>query len=320
MEILVTGGSGFLGRHFIRRIIAEGGGDGLWNIDLVRSPDLPTHDIGDVVEFLEDFDKHIDLVLHFAAPVGGRVRIEGDPMYNADSLRIDSAVFRWAITHADTLVYPSSSAVYPVYMQAYRTPYGPLKEGIVRPQNEAWSQPDEMYGFTKLAGEVLAWKAEGYGLNTLAIRPFSGYGPGQSFDYPVPSIARRVILQETPLKIWGAGTQLRDFVHVDDIVEATWARLMAGVEGYQTMNIASGLGVSFMDVARIMWTMLYGNDSDLVLETDSSKPMGVYQRIGDPTLMQTFYKARMKSLNDGMASVIVNVRERIELGDDGRTH
>lgn len=289
MRVLITGASGFLGSWFLDHFIRTGVAD-IWSVDIAPHPTSIPIDHVDLEEWLADFDQQVDIALHFAAPVGGRMKIELDPMYNADAFRLDSVFFRWAVKHAKLAVYPSSSAVYPVGLQhSARSPM--LREHLVQPWVNAWHRPDELYGVSKLAGECMALQAaDRYGLNVLAVRPFSGYGPGQSLDYPVPSILQRVAEHQDPLTVWGPGTQVRDFVYVTDIVEATMARIAAGVQGYQTMNIASGVGTSFNEIANLA-AEIEGYHTTIV--NDVARPAGVFRRIGDPTVMEQFYKLKV---------------------------
>lgn len=302
MRVLVTGAAGFLGREFASRHLEDG--DAVVGVDDMSNPysywALPaTSRLElDLAEYLAGEVAPFDLAYHFAAPVGGRVKIEGDPLFNADSLRLDSAFFRWAVTHVGTAVYPSSSAVYGVSLQEGSGRQ--LQEGMFHPANPNWFAPDEMYGFTKLAGEVLAWKSAAYGLNTLCIRPFSGYGEGQSSEYPVPSILERARRREDPLVVWGTGEQKRDFIHVSDLVGATIARLRAGVDGYQSMNIGSGFAVSFNDIARAA-AKLVGYEP--TIQNDEGKPQGVDSRFCDPSRMQMVYQPTV-SLSDGLGRVL----------------
>jgi GDP-L-fucose synthase len=157
-----------------------------------------------------------------------------------------------------------------------------------------------MYGTTKLVGEFLAWKAADYGLNTLCIRPFSGYGEGQSLDYPVPAICARAKRREDPLVVWGSGHQMRDFVHVDDVVRATVCRLDAGVHRYQSMNISSGIPISFRDIARKAAGIVGYNP---IITIDVSKPAGVNARYGNPARMLDYYTPTV-GLHEGLSRVI----------------
>jgi UDP-glucose 4-epimerase len=296
-SVLITGASGFLGSWFADWFIRQGNTD-LWMVDRKPHPTGIPVDQEDLETWLADFDQDIDLVFHFAAPVGGREKIEGDPLYNADSLRLDSVMFRWAVKHAKTLVYPSSSAVYGKQLQVGQGQQ--LQEGMFHPDNPNWLAPDEMYGFTKLVGEMLAWKAGKYGLSTLCLRPFSGYGEGQSFEYPVTSIVRRALNHENPLRVWGPGTQKRDFIHVSDMVAATMARLEGPIGPYEALNLGSGFPVSFDDVARLA-ADIAGYDPEIEHVID--KPVGVDTRYCDNQRMMRYYEPTV-SLRQGLTRVM----------------
>jgi GDP-L-fucose synthase len=252
----------------------------------------------DSAAFMHQSSGPFDFAYHFAAPVGGRLKIELDPLFNADSLRLDSEFFRWAIGKVGVAVYPSSSAVYGIHFQTGQGQV--LEEPMFHPSDLTWPAPDEMYGFSKLVGERLAFTTERYGLNTLCIRPFSGYGEGQSLEYPVPSIAQRVVRREDPLTIWGSGLQSRDFVHVDDLVQATMARVDAGVSGYQSMNIASGTPTTFNEVARVL-AGIEGYEPAIV--NDASKPEGVHSRYGSTAQMSRYWQPVI-GLQQGLERVL----------------
>jgi len=151
-----------------------------------------------------------------------------------------------------------------------------------------------------MTGEVLAQKAQQYGLNTLCIRPFSGYGEGQSMDYPVPSICARAKRQEDPLVVWGSGFQTRDFIHVFDLVGATAAIVDVGVHGYQAINLGSGVPVSFIEVAKLAAEIV---GYDPVIQTDAAKPEGVVSRYSQPARMLEFYQPKV-DLIEGLTRVL----------------
>jgi nucleoside-diphosphate-sugar epimerase len=299
MKVLITGAAGFLGRKFLE--YHKSVNDTVFAVDdFSNAEPVPGFPImqSDAASFLHDFDMRMDLAYHFAAPVGGRLKIEGDPLFNADSLRLDSEFFRWAVQFATTAIYPSSSAVYGVDYQGEGGMA--LGEGLFSPEDTRWSAPDEMYGFTKMAGEVLAFKAAKYGLNTLCIRPFSGYGGTQSLQYPIPSICLRALNQEDPLTVWGSGYQTRDFIHVDDLVTTTIKAVRRGIFGYETLNIGSGIPTSFVDVARLA-AELVGYAPIIV--TDATKPQGVSQRYADTARMRKIHTPTI-TLKDGLAEVL----------------
>lgn len=315
-SVLVTGAAGFLGRWFVKEHLKRG--DFVYGIDDMSNPhsywpeELPWLQRNETradwflqaaINTLENPDNRVgltnwDIAYHFAAPVGGREKIENDPLFNAHSLNLDSLFFRWAVNRVATAVYPSSSAVYGVELQGINAK--PLSEDLFSPTAEFWYPPDELYGLTKLVGEFLAYKSAGYGLNTLCIRPFSGYGEGQSSDYPIPSILARIKRRENPVVIWGSGEQKRDFIHVSDVVQATIARVEAGVTGYQAMNIASGQGFSFREIA-LLAAKIAGYHPKIA--TDIMKPAGVNARYGDTTEMRKYYTPTV-DLAVGLARVL----------------
>ena len=304
--VLVTGAAGFLGRWFVREHLRRGdwvvGVDNLSNPHSFWPDELPIRsrfqeNVAGWFERIPDVPRW-DLIYHFAAPVGGRAKIEGDPLFNAESLQLDTAFFRWAIHRAGIAIYPSSSAVYGASLQVGNGRR--LSEEMFCPDQDFWPAPDEMYGTTKLVGEYLAWKSERYGLNTLCIRPFSGYGEGQSAEYPVPSILKRAKNREDPITIWGTGEQRRDFIHVSDVVGATLARLDDGIRGYQTMNIASGKATSFHEVAR-MASEIVGYKPQF--HEDVSKPSGVSSRYGSIARMSRYYTPKV-GLREGLTRVL----------------
>jgi len=293
MRVVITGASGFLGSHFLQHYADHN----VIGVDNVPGPGVHLADAG---EFLRAYDEDVDLAFHFASPVGGREKIEGDPLYNADALRLDSEFFRWAVKHVKgTVIYPSSSAVYGALYQKDLAAL-PLMEDMFDPREWTWAAPDELYGLSKLVGENLAWKAEGYGLNTLCLRPFSGYGPGQKHEYPVTAICQRALDRENPLAIWGSGKQRRDFVHVSDIVQANLLALETDRQGYEVMNIGSGRATSFEQVA-FMAARIVGYEPRLKVER--YRPEGVLMRYADIRRMSRYWTAQV-DLATGLASVL----------------
>jgi UDP-glucose 4-epimerase len=307
MNILITGAAGFLGRHFAKHHIYRD--HSVVAVDNLSNPhsSWPFQDAVpltriDAATFLTTpvAEHYWDVVYWFAAPVGGREKIEGDPLFNADSLRLDAALFRWASQRglAKIIVYPSSSAVYGWMHQ--RDDAVALKEVYFTPGAIEWAAPDEMYGFTKMAAEILADRAARYRVDTLCIRPFSGYGEDQSLEYPVPSIIARVKAREDPLIVWGPGTQTRDFVHVDDIVKITEARIRSGVNGYQTLNIGRGSEVSFNELAATA-AELAGYAPWIKNLPD--KPFGVMRRYADVERMLQYGTPDI-SLREGLSRML----------------
>lgn len=285
MKILITGDAGFVGRAFHRAL--DGKKHEITGIDIANGIDCR--------DFFKKDDTKYDVVIHLAAIVGGRATIEGNPLAVATDLAIDSDMFQWAIrTKPRATVYFSSSAAYPVYLQrnAYKQA---LRESDINLDHIR--TPDLSYGWAKLTGETLARYARNEGLNVTVLRPFSGYGSDQALDYPFPSLIERAKRKSDPFDIWGTGEQRRDFIHIDDIVAATFEAVTNKVE---TLNLCTGVATSFIELAeRVMLQAGYLAP----IRKNPGKPSGVEYRVGNPTKMLDIYKPKI-SLAEGIARAL----------------
>jgi len=246
-----------------------------------------------------DFERFSD-VYHFAAIVGGRAKIEGDPMKVALDLSIDAEFFYWVCNHKpDRVLYPSSSAAYPVNLQTDQDAVA-LREFDIDFKGNLGT-PDMTYGWSKLTGEYLAQiAANHYGIAVVCIRPFSGYGEDQDLSYPVPAIAARAASKEDPFEVWGSGKQGRDFVHIDDVIDFIMI-LMNRVKDGSAYNIGSGKLTSFIELIHL-FTQFAGYQP--VIKPLLNKPAGVHSRYADMTLVNEKFNWKPKiSLEEGMKRV-----------------
>lgn len=295
---LVTGASGFIGRHFTR-YLRETLGYHTSAIDLVENVGVGVMDANEFFR-TDTGDEQYDLVVHAAYHVGGRATIDGNPSVLALNLALDANMFDWAVrTQQKHVLYFSSSAVYPVELQT-----GKLVENdwFLLSENHACTHlpllPDARYGWAKLTGEKLAQAAREQGLDVTVVRPFSGYGPDQSLDYPFPSLVRRVLDREDPIDVWGSGNQVRDWIHVEDVVRGA----MAAVEedDVHTTNLGTGRGISMRHLLE-MAMEITGYHTEIRPLRD--KPEGVMERVCNPAYMHTFYTPRI-SLEAGIRETL----------------
>lgn len=219
-----------------------------------------------------DFERFTD-VYHFAAIVGGRATIDGDPMLVAQDLAIDAEFFYWATRHKpERVLYPSSSAAYPVSLQTESDAIA-LSESDIDFNN--MGQPDMTYGWSKLTGEYLAHiAAKHYDIKVTCIRPFSGYGEDQNLTYPIPAIAQRVARREDPIEVWGTGKQGRDFVHIEDVLDCIEVA-MNEVQDGSAINIGMGRLTTFLEIIDTL-TDIAGYKPEVKQLLD--KPVGVFSR------------------------------------------
>jgi nucleoside-diphosphate-sugar epimerase len=282
MKILITGDAGFVGRAFHRAL--DDKNHEITGIDLVNGKE--------VRHFFATDDTQFDIVIHLAAIVGGRMTIEGNPLSVASDLAIDADMFQWALrTRPRHIVYFSSSAAYPTFLQRLQYKQK-LREVDIN--LEHIRTPDFTYGWAKLSGEMLASYARAEGLKVTVLRPFSGYGADQALDYPFPSFIERAKRKADPFEVWGRGTQVRDFVHIDDVVGATFAAVINDVS---VMNICSGRPTSFIELAEMV--MLQAKYL-APIKNNLDAPIGVEYRVGDPSRMLAVYEPKI-SLEEGIA-------------------
>ena len=281
MKILITGDEGFVGTNFKKHLDFKN--NQITGIDIKNGRD--------VRDFFAKDDTKFDVVIHLAAIVGGRATIEGNPLAVAADLAIDADLFQWALrTRPGHLVYFSSSAAYPIFLQ--RAEYKQkLKEWDINLDHIR--TPDMTYGWAKLSGEKLASYARAEGLTITVLRPFSGYGTDQSLDYPFPSFIKRGKEKQAPFDVWGKGTQVRDFIHIEDVVRATFEAITNKVE---VSNLCSGRATSFIDLAELVM-MQAGYLAEI--RTNPTAPVGVAYRVGDTRKMLSFYEPRI-SLEEGI--------------------
>ncbi len=344
---LVSGGCGFVGRNVVKRLLnttndhvlmiddlSIGMHPSEWiaNFTSKKIKDLEIVDAderlffwkGDFRNFLfylrqnpkfvQDsyglqFDKFSD-VFHFAAIVGGRAKIEGDPMAVALDLSIDAEFFYWICQHKpERVLYPSSSAAYPINMQSTDFAVA-LKEADIDFKNNLGT-PDMTYGWSKLTGEFLAQiAAKHYGVKVMCIRPFSGYGEDQDLTYPVPAIAARAAKKENPFEVWGSGKQGRDFVHIDDVIDCILMG-MDHIHDGSAINIGSGKLTSFLDLIEV-FSKFAGYEPTIKPLLD--KPVGVHSRYADMTYVNNKYAWKPKiSLEEGMLRVYQAACKRLSL-------
>lgn len=256
-------------------------------------------------KFLEnEYGLKVDKIsdaFHFAAIVGGRAKIDGDPMAVALDLSIDAEFFNWVCKHKpERVLYPSSSAAYPNALQT-ESEAEALQESRINVNADYIGKPDMTYGWTKLTGEYLAFiAAKYYGVSVTCIRPFSGYGEDQDLSYPVPAIAARAAKKENPFVVWGTGQQGRDFVHIDDVIDCMLLA-MEKIHDGSGINIGSGKLTTFLELIDLFSSFA---DYKPTIKPLTDKPVGVHSRYCDMSYVEDKLGWKPKiSLEEGMKRV-----------------
>lgn len=345
---LVTGGAGFVGRNLVKRLLRTTK-DTLVVVDDLSTGWEPSRWLEDNtsrvhkdIEFLGKDERIIFIrkdmrevirgmmadseyfkntygipltkfsdVFHFAAIVGGRAKIDGDPMLVGQDLSIDAEFFYWLVTHKpDRALYPSSSAAYPVHLQT-ESNIVPLFESAIN-FDENMGMPDMTYGWSKLTGEYLARiAAKYYGVSVACVRPMSGFGEDQDLSYPIPAIAARAARKDDPFEVWGTGKQGRDFVHIDDCIDLILLA-MDKIHDGSGINIGSGKLTSFIEIIGL-FTSFAGYKPTIKQLLD--KPVGVHARYANMDHVYNKYGWRPKiSIEEGMRRVYDQAVKNLEAG------
>jgi UDP-glucose 4-epimerase len=237
-RILVTGGSGFIGRRVVARLGTDGAD--IRVVDLQPHPDPSVEvvigDIADAQVLARAFEGGFDSVVHLAAVTSVLRSLEQPELTYRTNVAGTAGLLETARAAGVTsLAFASTNAV-----------TGPMQAPKI--SEAAVLNPLTPYGSTKAAGEMLmsAYTAS-YGLRCACIRLTNVYGPGmQAKDSIVARLMRCIRLGST-FEVYGDGQQVRDYVHVDDVVAAMRLGLTSDKWAGPTV-IGSGTSLSVLEV------------------------------------------------------------------------
>lgn len=260
MKALVTGSAGFIGRHFSAELLRRN-----WE---VRGRDVVEG--RDALDYFVRVSDRFDLVVHAAARSPHRAAIDGDSHSHIYNQHLDAAMFDWAVRTRTPVLYLSSCAVL--------------------------DDVPDAYGLLKLTGERMAEQARAAGIEVTVVRPYSGYGEDQDERFPFGAFVARAKRREDPFVIWGDGTQVRDWIHVSDVVNGALAVAEAGTD--EAVSLCTGRGVSMLELAR--YACLAADYPTLPsFELHPGRLAGVPHRVGDPSTMTRWYTAKV-GLEEGV--------------------
>ncbi len=308
-RVLVTGGSGFIGSHLCERLLALGH-------SVVCLDDLSTGSESNIAHLKDNpmfqfywtdirnrsalhagfHSEKIELVYHLAAVVGVKRTLEHPTLVLDVNIGGTVNVLDTAyITGCKKVVFASSSEVYgtPVEIPARET----------SPTNAKLP-----YAVAKLAGEkYCASYMQDYGLDTVSLRLFNVYGPRQNdsaYGFVVGIFVDRV-LNGLPPVIFGDGLQTRDFVYIDDCVEALYRAGTYSAADGQVLNVASGSQpVTMLNLARRA-SVACGRE-DLTPVFGPAREFDIRHRYGDASLMRKMLGFTPKvSLDEGLKRTVV---------------
>jgi UDP-glucose 4-epimerase len=237
-RVLVTGGAGFIGRHAVAELSRAGAQVRVVDVGPHPDPAVDTvvGDLADPDVLEASFAGGLDSVVHLAAVTSVLRSLEQPSLTFATNVAATHALLEAArATGARSLVFASTNAV-----------TGPMQAPAI--VETAVLNPLTPYGATKAAAEMLmsAYTAS-YGLRCVCLRLTNVYGPGMQAKDSIVARLMRAIRLEREFEIYGDGRQVRDYVHVSDVIDAV--RLGLDRDDWQgPVVIGSGKSLSVLEV------------------------------------------------------------------------
>jgi GDP-L-fucose synthase len=293
--IFVAGHAGLVGSAVIRRLEAEG----FTNLLTARRDQLDLRDQAAVNYWFRA--NRPEYVLLVAGTVGGILANSTRPAeFLYDNMMIHGTVVHASYTHdVKKLLYLGSSCIYP------RQATQPITEdqlltGPLEPTNEA-------YALAKITGIKLcnSYRSQ-YGCNFISAMPTNLYGPNDNFDltssHVLPALIRKFhdakIEGRTEVEIWGTGSPMREFLHVDDLADACLF-LLRNYEDDTHINIGTGEDLSIRALAEMVRGIVH---PEAVLAFDTSKPDGTPRKVLDVSKLKALGWSPTIPLEEGISS------------------
>ena len=302
MRALVTGGGGFVGSHLVERLEAEG-----HEVVAARRSDYDLTSMADAARLFDD--ARPELVFHLAAEVGGIGANRANPgRYWYANLMMGAHMLEQARIHGiRKLLITGTVCAYPKH-----TPVPFREDDIWNGYPEETNAP---YGVAKrsllVGGQAYR---EQYGLNVIHLLPANLYGPRDNFDlessHVIPALIRKMVDSQDEVVLWGDGSPSREFLFVDDCVEA----LLFAAERYdgaEPVNLGTGVETPIRELAETIADVT-GFAGEIVWDT--SMPNGQPRRSLDASRAEELFGFRARvALRDGIERTVAWYRSESPL-------
>ncbi len=290
-RVLVTGGSGFIGRHVVSQLTDDGAHVRV--VDLQPHPDpsvdLVQGDIADSEVLAKAFEGGFDSIVHLAAVTSVLKSLEEpERTFRTNVAGTHALLEAGRAAGVTSLAFTSTNAV-----------TGPMEQPRIT--EDAKLRPLTPYGSTKAAGEMLmsAYTAS-YGLRCACIRLTNVYGPGMQAKDSIVARLMRCIRLGTTFEVYGDGTQVRDYVHAHDVVAAMRLGLTSDEWAGATV-IGSGESLSVLEVIEAVKRV---SGADIDFTHGPAKPGEMPAVIVDPARAHAAgWSPQYPDLNDGLVGV-----------------
>lgn len=302
-KIYVAGHRGMVGSAVVRKLISRG----FENIITRTSSQLDLRNQSQVNQFFSE--EKPEYVFLAAAKVGG---IVANNIYRADfiydNIIIQSNAIKAAhVFEVQKLLFLGSSCIYPKLCPQ------PMKEEYLL--SGFLEQTNEPYAIAKIAGLKMceSFKRQ-YGSNFISAMPTNLYGPNDNYDlqnsHVLPALIRKFYEAKKndagTVEIWGTGKPLREFLHVDDLADASLF-LMLNYDGQQHVNIGTGTDITINDLAGLVMKII-GYKGNLIFNAD--KPDGTPRKLLDVSKIHALGWKHSINLEEGIRQVVSALGEK----------
>lgn len=273
--VLVTGGTGLIGRQVVEMLGNAGAHVRVVSLDRLAPDPRAEYVHGDLTEFslCREVMHDVELVCHLAGVKGS---------VDVSRTRLASHFVPTLMFNTNVLEAARRAGVRKLVFTSSIGAYGSASVFVERDEIGTFNDaPMDFAGWAKRAAElqVHAYAAE-YGIDGYAlVRPSNVYGPGDNFDpdnaMVIPALLMRICRGEDPVRVWGDGSAVRDFVYSRDVAEGVLLALHHGTRGTY-VNLGGGVGVTIRELVETLRGFL-----DFNYAFDTAKPGGFPQRLMD---------------------------------------
>lgn len=296
-KIYIAGHRGMVGSAIVRKLQAKG----YTNLVIRTSSQLDLRNQNQVENFFAS--EKPEYVFLAAAKVGG---IMANNTYRADflyeNLMIESNVIHQSYVHkVKKLLFLGSSCIYPKLAPQ------PLKEESLL--SGYLEETNEPYAIAKIAGIKLceSYRRQ-YSCDFISAMPTNLYGPNDNYDlnnsHVIPALIRKFLIaaanRESSVEVWGTGKPLREFMHVDDVADASLF-LMKNYSAVEFINVGTGVDLSIAELSSLI-KELTGYTGKIIFNT--SKPDGTPRKLMDISKLTSLGWKPSITLRDGLKRVI----------------
>jgi UDP-glucose 4-epimerase len=302
VDVLVTGGAGFIGSHVCAALSREGQARRLVALDDL-STGLASNLSGVDAELVEGTVLDTDLVNQLVSGVDAVVHLAAIPAV-ARSLQDPRASHDANATGTLVVLEAARATGAPVVVASSSSVYG---RGVAMPTPEDHpTRPASPYAASKLATESYALSyARSFGLPVLALRFFNVFGPSQRADHAYAAVIPAFVsaaLSGLPLTIHGDGTQTRDFTYVGDVDAIVCDALARQVSFDGPVNLAFGTNTSLLSLVALMEELV---GHPLARTHGAPRPGDVHDSQGDSTRLRSLFPhLEPTSLREGLRATM----------------